>query len=170
MSFLELVKMRHSVRNYENRAVEKEKLDYIMECVRLAPSAVNFQPWKFAVITDADRLSQLKKAYPREWIENVPCMIVACANHEESWHRKSDGKDHADIDVAIAVEHLCLAATEQGLGTCWVCNFDVSQCREVLNLPDFMEPVVLISVGYAQAQEMSAKKRKSLDEILFWKQ
>lgn len=102
MSFLELVKMRHSVRNYENRAVEKEKLDYIMECVRLAPSAVNFQPWKFAVITDADRLSQLKKAYPREWIENVPCMIVACANHEESWHRKSDGKDHADIDVAIA--------------------------------------------------------------------
>lgn len=57
MSFLELVKMRHSVRNYENRAVEKEKLDYIMECVRLAPSAVNFQPWKFAVITDADRLS-----------------------------------------------------------------------------------------------------------------
>lgn len=94
-------------------------------------------------------------------------MIVACANHEESWHRKSDGKDHADIDVAIAVEHLCLAATEQGLGTCWVCNFDVSLCREVLNLPDFMEPVVLISVGYAQAQEMSAKKRKSLDEILF---
>lgn len=61
MSFLELVKMRHSVRNYENRAVEKEKLDYIMECVRLAPSAVNFQPWKFAVITDADRLSQLKR-------------------------------------------------------------------------------------------------------------
>lgn len=167
MSFLELVKMRHSVRNYENRAVEKEKLDYIMECVRLALSAVNFQPWKFAVITDADRLSQLKKAYPREWIENVPCMIVACANHEESWHRKSDGKDHADIDVAIAVEHLCLAATEQGLGTCWVCNFDVSLCREVLNLPDFMEPVVLIPVGYAQAQEVSAKKRKSLDEILF---
>lgn len=90
MNFLDLVKMRHSVRNYETRAVETEKLDYVLECVRLSPSAVNFQPWKFAVVTDEARLSQLKKAYPRDWMENVPCIIVACANHEESWHRKSD--------------------------------------------------------------------------------
>ena len=138
MNFLDLVTMRHSVRNYETRAVEKEKLDYVLECVR-----------------------------PRDWMENVPCIIVACANHEESWHRKSDGKDHADIDVAIAVEHLCLAATEQGLGTCWVCNFDVPLCREVLCLPDSMEPVVMIPMGYAKEQEVQTKKRKSLDEILF---
>lgn len=78
-----------------------------------------------------------------------------------------DGKDHADIDVAIAVEHLCLAATEQGLGTCWVCNFDVPLCREVLQLPVHIEPAVLIPVGYPAEQEMSTKKRKSLDEILF---
>lgn len=78
MNFLELVKQRHSVRSYEPRAIEKEKLDYVMECVRMAPSAVNFQPWKFAVVTDEPRLSQLKKAYPREWISNVPCLIVAC--------------------------------------------------------------------------------------------
>lgn len=167
MNFLDLVKMRHSVRNYETRAVETEKLDYVLECVRLSPSAVNFQPWKFAVVTDEARLSQLKKAYPRDWMENVPCIIVACANHEESWHRKSDGKDHADVDVAIAVEHLCLAATEQGLGTCWVCNFDVPLCREVLCLPDSMEPVVMIPMGYAKEQEVPTKKRKSLDEILF---
>lgn len=167
MNFLELVKQRHSVRSYEPRAIEKEKLDYVMECVRMAPSVVNFQPWKFAVVTDEPRLSQLKKAYPREWISNVPCLIVACVNHEESWHRKSDGKDHADIDVAIAVEHLCLAATEQGLGTCWVCNFDVPLCREVLQLPVHIEPAVLIPVGYPAEQEMSTKKRKSLDEILF---
>ena len=78
MNFLDLVNMRHSVRNYETRAVEKEKLDYVLECVRLSPSAVNFQPWKFAVVTDEARLSQLKKAYPRNWMENVPCIIVAC--------------------------------------------------------------------------------------------
>lgn len=167
MNFLALVKQRHSVRNYESRAVEKEKLEYVMECVRMAPSAVNFQPWKFAVVTDESLLSQLKKAYPREWMANVPCLIVACVNHEESWHRKSDGKDHADIDVAIAVEHLCLAATEQGLGTCWVCNFDVPLCREALQLPAHIEPAVLIPVGYAAEQEVSAKKRKSLEEILF---
>lgn len=167
MNFLELVKQRYSVRNYESRAVEKEKLEYVMECVRMAPSAVNFQPWKFAVVTDEPRLSQLKKAYPREWMANVPCLVVACVNHEESWHRPSDGKDHADIDIAIAVEHLCLAATEQGLGTCWVCNFEVPVCKEVLQLSANIEPAVLIPIGYATAQEMSAKKRKSLKEILF---
>lgn len=167
MNFLELVKKRHSVRNYAPRTVEKEKLDYAMECVRMAPSAVNFQPWKFAVVMDEPRLSELKKAYPREWIANVPCIVVACVNHEESWHRKSDGKDHGDIDVAIAVEHFCLAATEQGLGTCWVCNFDVPLCREVLQLPASVEPVVLIPVGYPAEEEAPVKKRKSMDEILF---
>lgn len=167
MNFLELVKKRHSVRNYQSRTVEKEKLDYVMECVRMAPSAVNFQPWKFTIVTDEPKLSQLKKAYSREWIKNVSCIVVACANHEESWHRKADGKDHADIDVAIAVEHFCLAAAEQGLGTCWVCNFDVQLCREIFQLPGFMEPIVLIPVGYAEEKEMPERTRKSLDEILF---
>ena len=116
MNFLDLVKARCSVRSYEPRPVEQEKLDYILECVRLAPSAVNFQPWRFAVVTDPERLAALKTAYPREWIQTAPCIIVACGNHEEAWHRKPDGKDHTDVDVSIAVEHLCLAAAEQGLG------------------------------------------------------
>lgn len=129
MNFLELVKARYSVRNYEERPIEQNKLDYIMECVRLAPSAVNFQPWKFAVITEKKLLEALKSAYPREWIKTAPCIIVACGDHNVAWHRKLDNKDHTDVDVSIAVEHLCLAAAEQGLGTCWVCNFDVPLCK-----------------------------------------
>ena len=101
MNFLELTRARYSVRNYTDRLVEPEKLDYIFECVRMAPSAVNYQPWRFAVVTDPERLAALKTAYPREWIQTAPCIIVACANHEESWHRKSDGKDHADIDLGM---------------------------------------------------------------------
>ncbi|WP_440441272.1 nitroreductase family protein, partial [Phocaeicola coprocola] len=132
MNFLELVKARYSVRNYEERPIEQNKLDYIMECVRLAPSAVNFQPWKFAVITEKKLLEALKSAYPREWIKTAPCIIVACGDHNVAWHRKLDNKDHTDVDVSIAVEHLCLAAAEQGLGTCWVCNFDVPLCKEIL--------------------------------------
>lgn len=89
-----------------------------------------------------------------------------CADHEVSWHRKADGKDHADIDVAIAVEHLCLAAAEQGLGTCWVCNFDVDRCREVMHLPANLEPVVLIPLGYPADETVPEKKRKTLPEIL----
>ena len=112
-------------------------------------------------------MAALKTAYPREWIQTAPCIIVACGNHEESWHRKLDGKDHADVDVSIAVEHLCLAAAEQGLGTCWVCNFDVPRCREVMHLPDSLEPIALIPVGYSSATEVTEKKRKSLQDILF---
>ena len=167
MDFLNLVKTRYSVRNYMSKEIEPEKLDYIMECVRLAPSAVNNQPWKFAVVTDPKLLTALKTTYSREWIQEVPCMIVACADHTQSWHRKTDHKDHADIDVAIAVEHLCLAAAEQGLGTCWVCNFDVELCRKVMELPAHIEPIALIPIGYAAEKHIPEKKRKPLNEILF---
>lgn len=165
MNFLELVKTRYSVRSYDARPVETEKLDYIMECVRLAPSAVNFQPWRFRIVTDAPTLAALHQCYKREWIATAPCIIVACVNHKESWHRRVDNKDHADIDIAIAVEHLCLAATEQGLGSCWVCNFDIAQCRAVLGLSDNMEPAVLIPLGYG-LDEVAEKKRKQLEDIL----
>lgn len=166
MDFLDLVKTRYSVRSYEQKEIESSKLDYIMECVRLAPSAVNYQPWKFAIITEPERLAALKTAYPREWIQTAPCIIVACADHTQSWHRKVDNKDHADIDLSIAIEHLCLAAAEQGLGTCWVCNFDVDTCREVMQLPSHIEPIALIPIGYPSEQTIPEKKRKTLEEIM----
>ena len=137
-----------------------------MECVRLAPSAVNLQPWRFRIVTDQETIAKLQSCYKRDWLSTAPCIIVACANHEESWHRRADNKDHADIDLAIAVEHICLAATEQGLATCWVCNFDAAKCREQLALPENLEPIALVPLGYAE-DEMGEKKRKSLEEIMF---
>lgn len=116
-------------------------------------------------VTDEAVLKALYSCYKREWLATAPCIIVACVDHNESWHRRADNKDHADIDIAIAVEHLCLAAAEQGLGTCWVCNFDAPQCSEVLGLPENLEPAVLIPVGYAE-DEPTEKKRKPLNEIL----
>lgn len=167
MNFLELVKNRHSVRNYDTRKIEKEKIEYIMECARMAPSAVNFQPWKFIIISAPDMLTAIQASYPREWIRSAPCIIVACADHTESWHRKIDNKDHADIDIAIATEHICLAAAEQGLGTCWVCNFDPTVCRKALSLTHDLEPIALIPIGYPAAVDKAIeKKRKELDEII----
>lgn len=163
--FIDLVKQRYSVRSYEERQIEKEKMEYIMECVRLAPSAVNFQPWHFYVVTDREKLEALKSTYKREWIQSAPCIVVACANHEESWHRRLDNKDHADIDLAIAIEHLCLAAAEQGLGTCWVCNFDASLCHQLMAFPENVEPVALIPIGYTPESEVPEKKRKQMEEI-----
>lgn len=165
MDFLELVKKRYSVRSYEEREIEKEKMDYVMECVRLAPSAVNFQPWHFYVVTQKEQLEKLMGTYKREWIQTAPCIIVACVNHDEAWHRRADNKDHSDVDISIAVEHLCLAAAEQGLGTCWVCNFDAKACSELMNLPANIEPVALIPIGYTSEFESPEKKRKNMEEI-----
>ena len=89
--------------------------------------------------------------------------IICSILHDEEWVR-SDGKHHGNIDIAIAVEHLCLAATEQGLATCWVCNFDAEKCKQLFAFADNEEPAVLIPIGYA-ADELKEKKRKAIGEI-----
>lgn len=164
MNFLELVKQRYSCRAYKPLGVEKEKLDYILECVRLAPSAVNKQPWRFRIVSKEEDKARLQQCYNRDWFKTAPMYVVASVLHDEEWVR-SDGKHHGDIDIAIAVEHLCLAATEQGLATCWVCNFDAVLCKELFNLPDNEEPAVLIPLGYAE-DEVKPKNRKPIETIV----
>lgn len=87
--------------------------------------------------------------------------------HSQSWKRKSDGKDFADVDAAIAIDHLVLKATELGLGTCWICNFDVEMARKKLELPDHIEPIAIIPIGYTTS-EAPVKKRKDLSELVHW--
>ena len=164
MNFLELVKQRYSCRAYKPLGVEKEKLDYILECVRLAPSAVNKQPWRFRIVSKEEDKVRLQQCYNRDWFKTAPMYVVASVLHDEEWVR-SDGKHHGDIDIAIAVEHLCLAATEQGLATCWVCNFDAVLCKELFNLFDNEEPAVLIPLGYAE-DEVKPKNRKPIETIV----
>ncbi len=164
MNFLELVKQRYSCRAYKPLGVEKEKLEYILECVRLAPSAVNKQPWRFRIVSKEEDKVRLQQCYNRDWFKTAPMYVVASVLHDEEWVR-SDGKHHGDIDIAIAVEHLCLAATEQGLATCWVCNFDAVLCKELFNLSDNEEPAVLIPLGYAE-DEVKPKNRKPIETIV----
>lgn len=168
-TFLELAKQRYSCRNYEDRPVEQEKLELVLEAGRVAPSAVNFQPWHFYVIRDAGKLERAHAVYHREWFRTAPCVIVICGDHEHSWKRKADGKDHCDIDVAITADHMTLQATELGLATCWICNFDPLAGRELLQLPDHLEPVVILSLGYPLDEvypERHAEKRKPLSQIV----
>ena len=169
MTFRDLAEARFSLRNYDSRPVEQEKIDCLLECVRLAPSAVNFQPCVFYVVTDQVLLAQLQDCYNRDWFKTAPMCIVACGNHQQAWHRKLDGKDHTDIDVAIAVDHLTLAAVDMGLGSCWICNFDAQKCAQVLDLPEGVEPIVMVAIGYAATDEKPLKKRKSHDELFVYK-
>ena len=101
MNFLDLVKARYSVRSYRPQAVEREKVEYLLECARLAPSAVNFQPWRFFVVASDARRKALRRCYHREWFAEAPLCIAVCVDESVSWKRNSDGHDHADIDAAI---------------------------------------------------------------------
>lgn len=167
MLFRDIVEKRYSVRKFKDMVVEEDKIKQILETVRYAPSAVNYQPWHFIVVTNQELKTKIAETYDRDWLKRAPVIIVACGNHNESWKRE-DGKDHCDIDVAIAVDHMTLAATELGLGTCWVCNFNVNDCKKVLELPDHLEPISLIPLGYPVERELREKQRKNLDSIVCW--
>jgi nitroreductase len=169
MELKDAVRERYSVRNFREQEVPRKELEKILEWTSMAPSAVNFQPWHFIVITEKIRLEAIWNVYHRQWIHSAPVIIVACMNHQESWKRSIDGHDFGEVDVAIAIDHLTLAATACGLGTCWVCNFDVAGCKNILNLPSHIEPLALIPIGYP-ASTMPAKKRKSLNEIVSWEE
>lgn len=167
MSFLKLAQKRYSVRAYQDLPVEKEKIYQVLEAGRIAPSAVNYQPIHFIVITDQNVKSKVAEAYTRDWFKKVPAIIIVCGDHAKSWKRK-DGKDHCDIDVAIAVDHMTLAAADIGLGTCWVCAFDAKKCHEVLGLPDNLEVIAMMPIGYAADNTGQEKPRKSIEDLVSW--
>lgn len=166
MNFLELAKKRRSVRSYTSQTVEDEKLHYLLECARLAPSAVNRQPWHFFVVKSEEKKHRLRQCYARDWFAQAPLYIVICADDANAWVRQADGKNHADIDAAIAIEHLCLAAADLGLGTCWVCNFDVVKCSELLALPSNQRPVAILPVGYPDHTDVKRSVKKELSEVM----
>ena len=166
--FMSVVLGRYSCRNFdENREVSRQYVEEVVEAARMAPSAVNLQPWTFVAVTSPEiRECILEKSRPA--FLKAPVLLVACGHHDKAWHRRDDNKDHTDIDVAIAVEHICLAATTLGLSTCWVCSFDVEATKKALNLPDQIEPIALIPLGYSSDGTIPEKKRKTMTEILKW--
>ena len=110
MNILELSQTRFSARKYTDEPVSSDDLNYILECVRMAPSAVNRQPWKFVVVRSKEARENLWRAYDRDWFRTAPLYIVCMKNNNECWTRRYDDKKHGDVDVSIATEHLCLAA------------------------------------------------------------
>lgn len=166
MNLLDLAKKRCSVRDFSNSPVEAEKLKYILEVARMAPSACNLQPWSFLVLQSEEIREEIKECYDRDWFASAPLYILVCGNHEVSWKRKFDEKDHCDIDIAIAAEHIALAVEEVGLGTCWVCNFDPEKCRKIVKLPENIEPMVLLPIGYPARDFKAAEKNRKNEENL----
>ena len=164
MKFLELAEKRYSVRAYKPDPVEDEVLQQVLEAARLAPTAANRQPFQLIVIHTAGREAELNRIYKHDWFVQAPLVICICGVPAEGWVRR-DGKNYTDVDVAIAMDHLILAATDAGLGTCWIGAFYPTEAREVLGLPDDVEPIAFTPLGYP-ADQAGPKKRKALSELV----
>jgi nitroreductase len=164
MDFFDVVEQRRSIRTYEDRPVEEEKLERILDAARLAPSAGNRQEWKFVVVRDRELRRQLMQAARgQQFIADAPVTIAACAPEHE--HVMSCGHPSFLVDVSIALEHIALAARALDLGTCWVGAFDQRQVRDVLDIPDSVEVVGLMALGYP-VEWPAPKERQQLERIV----
>ncbi|PID89122.1 MAG: nitroreductase [Bacteroidia bacterium] len=138
----------------------------MLKAGQLAPSASNAQPWHFVVVDEQPLLGKIHEAYKRDWFQKVPAVIVAYGNHSVSWKRSYDKKDHCDIDVAIAVDHMMLRAESLGVGTCWICHFDPQFLKEILPIQESWEPISILALGYTDSEKQPLKKRKELKDII----
>lgn len=164
MDFLELAKKRYSVRAYKPDPVENEKLQKVLEATCLAPTACNLQPFQFIVIHTKGREEELRRIYHSSWFFQAPLVICACSIPSQSWVRR-DGKNYSEVDVTIAMDHLIPAATELGLGTCWIGAFNPDTARNILKLPGDVDPIAFTPLGYPDDQP-GYKGRKSIDELV----
>ena len=164
MNVFDAIRRRRSIRRYTTDAVEREKIDKILEAARLAPSAANKQPWRFIVITDSEAKEKLRASYDQDWFIQAPVIIVACAVRKEAWQRR--GEEYWKVDVAIAMQNLVLASTELGLGTCWIAAFNEKRAKKALGIPKDVRVVAMTPIGYPNEEKSPVTDRKSIDEIV----
>jgi len=164
MDFQKVVAERRSIRAYKDTPVSEEKLKRVLEAARLAPSAANRQPWKLYVVRDEATKRKLGESYRNAWFYEAPVIIVITTVPDRSWKR-SDGKNYADVDAAIAFEHLVLAAHAEGLGTCWIGAFNPPVVSSVLGLPPGEEPLAMTPLG-EPAKAANPTPRKPLEDLV----
>ena len=170
MPILESILSRYSVRAYQDKPVEQEKLDRILEAARLAPSACNRQEWRFVIVRDPEKRRRLVEcASGQAFVGQAPVVIVACAKHDGRIMRC--GQACGPIDVAIALEHIALQAAAEGLGTCWIGAFDEGKAKEICGIPttDDVRVIELMPLGYP-ADTPREKSRLAFEEIVMYEE
>lgn len=165
MDFQKLLEVRYSVRAYKSEPVPEKSLKLVLDAARIAPTAANRQPFQIIVIHTAGRQEELVRIYNRDWFVQAPLILGICALNDEAWKRKYDNKCYADVDAAIAFDHMILAAANLGLGTCWIAAFDPVAAREILKLPNNAEPIVFTPLGYP-ADKPTPKQRKKMEALV----
>ena len=164
MELKEVIEKRKSIRDYEDTPVPEEKLLRILEAARLAPSGGNRQPWKFVVAREDKRRQELARATGGQpHVAKAPVIIAAVATTPESMMKC--GVPGYPVDLAIAVDHMTLAAVDEGLGTCWIGAFSQEEARDILKVPENCRIVALLTLGFPK-ETGRPKVRKSIDEIV----
>jgi nitroreductase len=169
MEFSELIRYRESVRSYDpERQVEDKILDRVLEAGRIAPSASNRQPWKFVLVSSEEMLAKVKACYLRPWFQDAPHILVLVSNIKESWIRSYDGYNSIEIDAAIAMDHMILAATNEGLGTCWIAAFNPDILKKALSLKDHEVVFAITPLGYPRSDYIrtKGKNRKDFKDVV----
>ena len=164
MELKEAIRKRQSIRDYEDRPIPEDKLTRVLEAARLAPSASNRQPWKFIVVKEKERRQELAQAANGQaFVGEAPIIIVAVATNVE--HVMPCGVHSHPVDLAIAVDHMTLAAAGEGLGTCWIGAFSQQRVKDILAVPEQYRVVTLFPLGFPR-RERDLKMRKNLEEIV----
>ncbi len=165
MDVIDAIRTRKSVRAFLDRPVEEAKLNAILEAGRLAPSASNRQEWRFVIVRNHETRKKLAKvAGGQAFVGEAPALIVACA--QTDGHVMRCGQLSYPIDVAIALDHITLAAVEQGLGTCWIGLFDERKVKEILSIPEEIRVVELMPLGYPAEPAAKEKRRLPMSDIV----
>lgn len=166
MDVFDAIRTRRSIRSYDQKPVEKEKLLKVLEAARLAPSAANYQPCSFVVVTDIKVKESLRSAYGREWFISAPVIIVGCVDTSKGWAK--EGEEYWRVDIAIAMQSLILAAWDQGLGTCWVGAFNEQEVKRALGIPKDVRVIAMTPLGYPAEHKGPVTDRKPLNEIVHY--
>lgn len=165
MQFKDVISERYSVRGYLDKEVEKEKLDYILNAATLAPTGVNAQPFKVYVIDVEKNKEKLREIYAADWFVEAPLVLCVVVNTKEAWTRPWDEFNIAQIDGSIVMDHMILAASDVGLGTCFIAAFKPDKAYELLNLGEDEIPLLFTPLGYGNAEPRDTP-RKSIDEFV----
>ena len=170
MNFNEVLLKRESVRNYDPaKPVDIDTLKIILEAGRISPSAANYQPWEFWLISSPEMLEKVKPCYERQWIADAPHILVVTGDQNQAWER-SDGFNSLQTDLAIAMHQMVLAATNEGVGTCWVTNFKPDILRKALGLKETIKVFGITPLGYTHDNftKRTAIMRKPMEAVVIY--
>ncbi|MFC1566359.1 nitroreductase family protein [bacterium] len=166
---------RYSVRKYDSRAVEREKIDEMIQAAHIAPSSCNSQPWRYIVVDEPNLLEELKQKglgilVPNHWAKSAPCMIAACCDEKMYVHKLAaffKDVDYALLDMGASIENMLLKAADLGLGTCWIGWFNEKNIKKLFNIPKGIKVVSLITLGYPHPDlEIRHPEKLPISQIL----